>query len=52
MTRNCFTALHAHDGNTISGVLFLNTCKKHYLEFPELDLIISEKDHKLQDSLI
>ena len=38
MTRNCFTALHDHSGNSISGVLFLNTCKGHYLEFPELDL--------------
>lgn len=38
MTRNCFTALHDHGGNTMSGVLFLNTCKGHYLEFPELDL--------------
>ena len=47
MTRNCFTALHDHTGNTVSGVLFLNTCKGHYLEFPELDLKTEVIENKI-----
>jgi len=38
MVRNGFTMIHDHGDSALSGVLFLNTCKGQYLEFPELNI--------------
>ena len=37
MKKNCFTRPHDHGEATLSGIIYLNTMKNSYVEFPELD---------------
>jgi len=37
MSSNCFTKEHSHGECTLSGILYLNTVKNYFLDFPELD---------------